>query len=111
MDSLPGAVEAPTPEVVVDGLPAEALTAVIKALASADSAGDAHGARSLYDSSIVDDVPGGVSTTERDKDMPKIDGPYTHGKRFRIRVRERGKPAKVISFTTEIDAKAEARRL
>jgi integrase len=89
----------------------EALAVVNKALASATQAGDAHGATSLCDSFIVDNVPGGVSTTERDKDMPKIDGPYAHGKRFRIRVRERGKPAKVISFATEIDAKAEARRL
>ena len=87
------------------------LSKLIKTLESYERSEHAQGAPTLPDNRIVDDVSGGVSKTERKKDMPKIDGPYPHGRRFRIRVREGGKPAKVFSFVTESDAKAEVRRL
>lgn len=88
----------------------EALARVTKALASGDQGRDASGATSLPDTSIVDHDANGVVPNPKGKDTMRIFGPYPHGTRFRILIRL-GNEQRVQSFSSEIEAQAEVRRL
>ena len=91
----------------------QALARVTKALACDGQGGDASGATSLPDTSIVvDDDSSGVVPNQKGEHMPRYYGPYRHGEKWRILIRVPGQKQQVHgTYETEDETKRELRRL
>jgi hypothetical protein len=56
-------------------------------------------------------LPHALGPRRKGKRMRTIDGPFPHGRRFRIRIRPKGKGASYQSFATEEEACKELKKL